>query len=65
MNNIVYETGTSLAVQELGHSMLSTYTKWGSYLERLDEEFIERSGTCNFMCVSKKHVSMSRILIFG
>ena len=25
--------------------MLSTLTKWSSYLERLDEEFIERSGT--------------------
>ena len=38
--------GTCLSVQELGHSLLSTLkTKWSSYLERLDEEFIERSGT--------------------
>ena len=45
MYNIVYEMGTSLAVKELGHSMVSTQTKWGSYLERPDEEFIERTGT--------------------
>ena len=45
MYDIVYETGTCLSVQKLGHSLLSTWTKWSSYLERLDEEFIERSGT--------------------
>ena len=42
--NIVYDTGTSLAVQVLAFDNVNVKT-WSKYLERLDEEFIERSGT--------------------
>ena len=42
--DIDYETGTSLAVQVLAFDNVNLKT-WSRYLERLDEEFIERSGT--------------------
>ena len=44
MYDIVYDTGTSLAVQILAFDYVNLKT-WSKYLERLDEEFIERSGT--------------------
>ena len=44
MYNIVYDTGTSLAVQVLAFDNVNLKT-WSRYLERLHEEFIERSGT--------------------
>ena len=43
--DIVYETGTSLAVEVLAFDNVNLKT-WSRYLERLDEKFIERSGTC-------------------
>ena len=43
MYHIVYDTGTSLAVQELALYNVNLKTL-SRYLERLDEEFIERSG---------------------
>ena len=42
--NIIYETGTNLAEQVLAFDNVNLKT-WGRYLERLDKEFIERSGT--------------------
>ena len=45
MYDIVYDTGTGLAVQVLEFDNVNLKT-WSRYLERLDEEFIERSGTC-------------------
>ena len=46
MYDIVYDTGTSLAVQVLNMAFNNVNLKtWSRYLERLDEEFIERSGT--------------------
>ena len=44
MYDIVYDTGTSLAVQVLAFDNVNLKT-CRRYLERLDEEFIERSGT--------------------
>ena len=46
MYTIVYDTGTSLAVQVLWHSNNVNLKTWSRYMERLDEDFIERSGTC-------------------
>ena len=50
--DIVYETGTSLAVHVLGHSIISTEKQWGSNLECLDEECIEHSGIWPIMYTS-------------
>ena len=44
MNDIVYDTGTSLTVQVLAFDNVNLKTL-SRYLEGLDEEFIERSGT--------------------
>ena len=40
----IRDTGTSLAVQVLAFDNVNLKT-WSRYLERLDEEFIKRSGT--------------------
>ena len=52
-----FKTGTSLAVQVLAFENVHLKT-WSRYLERLDEEFIERSGTWCFTqkCSWKLHV---------
>ena len=47
MYDIVYDTGTGLAVQVFVFDNVNLKT-WSRYLERLDEEFIERLGTCMY-----------------
>ena len=52
MYDIVYDTGTSLAVQVLASDNVNLKT-WSRYLERLDEEFIKRSGTWVYCACTK------------
>ena len=49
MYDIVYDTGASLAVQGILAFDNVNLKTWSRYLERLDEEFIKRSGTWNYI----------------